>query len=97
MIDFVDIKGVTIENLVPGGVTVNQNYYKNIYFITFIRKGQMKEDTAVRKSFSSSSGQHTSAHTALAMKHFLAQRRITVLDHPPYLSDLAPCDSYSFP
>ena len=31
------------------------------------------------------------------MKQFLADKRITVLEHPPYSPDLAPCDFYLFP
>jgi hypothetical protein len=31
------------------------------------------------------------------MKQFLADKRIPVLDHPPYSPDLAPCDFYLFP
>jgi len=37
------------------------------------------------------------AHNALSAKQFLANKNITVLEHPPYLSDLAPCDFYLFP
>jgi transposase len=37
------------------------------------------------------------AHNALSMKQFLANHIITVLEHPPYSPDLAPCDFYLFP
>jgi len=32
------------------------------------------------------------SHNATIVKQFLAQRKVTVLDHPPYLPDLAPTD-----
>jgi hypothetical protein len=31
------------------------------------------------------------------VKQFLAQQKVTVLDHPPYLPDLAPADYFLFP
>jgi hypothetical protein len=37
------------------------------------------------------------AHSALAMKQFLADKCIPVLKHTHYSVDLAPCDSYLFP
>jgi transposase len=37
------------------------------------------------------------AHTALAVQHFLASKNMTVVSHPPYSSDLAPCDFFLFP
>ncbi|KAG7170299.1 Mariner Mos1 transposase-like 5 [Homarus americanus] len=37
------------------------------------------------------------AHNALSVKQFLANKNITVLEHPPYLLDLTPCDFYLFP
>jgi len=32
------------------------------------------------------------AHNALSVKQLLANKNITVLEHPPYSPDLAPCD-----
>ena len=37
------------------------------------------------------------AHTALSVKHFLASKKITTLNHPLYFPDLAPCDFFLFP
>ena len=37
------------------------------------------------------------AHNALSVKQFLANKNITVLEHPPYSPDLAPCDFSLFP
>jgi len=34
---------------------------------------------------------------ATIVKQFLAQRKLTVLDHPPYSPDLAPADYFLFP
>jgi transposase len=37
------------------------------------------------------------AHNALSVKQFLANKNITVMEHPPYSPDLAPCDFYLSP
>ena len=37
------------------------------------------------------------AHNVLSVKQFLASKNITVLEHPPYSPDLAPCDFFLFP
>jgi transposase len=37
------------------------------------------------------------AHTALAVQHFLASKNMTVISHPHYSPDLAPCDFFLFP
>jgi transposase len=37
------------------------------------------------------------AHNALAVKQFLADKCISVLEHPPNSPDFAPCDCYLFP
>jgi len=37
------------------------------------------------------------AHNALSGKQFLANKNITVLEHPPFSPDPAPCDLYLFP
>jgi len=37
------------------------------------------------------------SHNVTIVKQFLAQRKVTVLDHPPYSPDLAPADYFLFP
>jgi hypothetical protein len=36
------------------------------------------------------------SHTALIVREFLVHNSITVMDHPPYSPDLAPCDFFLF-
>jgi len=36
------------------------------------------------------------SHNATIVKQFLAQRKVTMLDHPPYSPDLAPADYFLF-
>jgi histone-lysine N-methyltransferase SETMAR len=37
------------------------------------------------------------SHNATILKQVLAQRKVIVLDHPPYSPDLAPADYFVFP
>ena len=37
------------------------------------------------------------SHTSLIVRQFLARNYVCVLNHPPYSSDLAPCDLFLFP
>ena len=37
------------------------------------------------------------AHAALSVRQSLATKQVTILYHPPYLPDLAPCDYFLFP
>jgi len=37
------------------------------------------------------------SHNMTIVKQFLAQQKVTVLDQPPYLPDLAPADYFLFP
>jgi histone-lysine N-methyltransferase SETMAR len=37
------------------------------------------------------------AHKVLSVKHFLVQKWITEVEHPPYSPDLAPNDFWLFP
>jgi transposase len=39
---------------------------------------------------------NAAANNALPVKQFLANKNITVLEHPPYSPNLAPCDFYLF-
>jgi len=39
---------------------------------------------------------HAPAHDALRIPQFLAKNSITKMDHPPYSSELAPCDFWLF-
>ena len=37
------------------------------------------------------------AHTAVLTRRFLTNNNMTVVPHPPYSPDLAPCDFFLFP
>ena len=40
---------------------------------------------------------NASSHKCEVVKSFLASEKVKVLNHPPYSSDLSPCDFFLFP
>lgn len=96
LIVFFDIRGVVMVEWVPEGQTVNQHYY--IEVLTRLRERVRKKRPDLWKSNTWMLHQDNApAHTALSVKKFLADKRIPVLEHPPYSPDLAPCDFFLFP
>ena len=78
---------------VPEGQTVNQVYYKEV--LTKLREKVRSRKTEMWKNGSWVLHQDTvPAHNALPIKTFLTTHKITVLEHPPYSPDLAPCDFF---
>jgi len=94
LVIFFDWQGVIHKEFVPEGETINAVYYKGVMerFLNRIRCVRMCEsgDWILLHN-------NTPPHNATIVKQFLAQRKVTVLDHPPYSPDLAPADYFLFP
>ena len=91
LVIFFDWQGVIHREFVPEGETINAVYYKGMMerLLNRIRR--------VRPGMCESgdwflSYDNAPSHNATITKQFLAQRKVTVLDHPPYSPDLAPAD-----
>ena len=88
LIAFFDARGIVHMEFLPHGHTVNQHVYKEILrrLLRSVRekRRELWQDNAP-------------AHNALSIRQFLAERNVTVLDHPPYSPDLAPCDFFCSP
>ena len=95
LIVFFDIKGVILEEWVPDGATVNQHYYKQV--LETLRERVRRKRPQLWENGFILHQDNAPAHSALSVKQFLAEKRITVLEHPPYSPDLAPCDFFLFP
>jgi histone-lysine N-methyltransferase SETMAR len=80
---------------VPSGQTVNQQYY--IEVLTKLRKCERRKRPELWRNGWILHQDNVPAHNALSVKQFLANKNITVLEHPPYSPDLAPCNFYLFP
>ena len=96
LIVFFDVRGIMHREFVPPGQTVNQEFYLEV-----LRR--LREN--VRKKFPElwRSGDwflhhdKALAHTALSVTQYLGSPGWTVVPHPPYSQDLAPCDFFLFP
>jgi len=93
---FFDWQGVIHKEFVPEGETINAVYYKGVIerLLNRIRR--------VRPGMCESGDwfllhHNASFHNAAIVYQFLAQQKVTVLEHPPYLPDLAPADYFLFP
>ncbi len=81
---------------VPEGQTVNQTYYLKV--LATLRERVCKKRPELWKNKLRILHLHNApAHAALSMKHHLITRGTPVLEHMPYLPDLAPCDFFLFP
>ena len=75
------------------GETVNQTFYKDVL------ERLQKRVQRVRRDIADDWVLHhdnAPAHTALSIREFLVKKTISVLPHPPYSPDLAPCDFYLY-
>ena len=96
MIVFFDIRSVTYIDWVPECQTVNQVYYKSV--LTTLRESVRRKRPDMWKNASWILHQDNApAHNALSAKRYLAKNNISVMEHPPYSPDLAPCDFFLFP
>ena len=91
---FFDWQGVIHKEFVREGETINAVYYKGGMerLLNRIRR--------VRPSMCESGDwfllHNTPSHNATIVKQFLAQRKVSVLDHPSYSPDLEPADYFLF-
>ena len=92
---FFDWQGVIHKESVLEGETINPVYYKGVM------ERLLNRIRCVRPGMCESGDwfllhDDTPSHNVTIIKQFLAQRKVTVLDHPPYSLDLAPADYFLF-
>ncbi|GFU94304.1 uncharacterized protein TNCV_3938061 [Trichonephila clavipes] len=71
------------------GQTVNQHYYIEV-LKRLHEKNRKKKKIRILES-------DVPVHTAISIKQFLPSKNISELGHPPYSTDLSPCDFFIFP
>ena len=90
---FFNIRGIVDVDWGPEGQTVNQVYYKEV--LTNLREWVRRRRPEMWKNSSWVLHQDNApARNALSGKMFSTKHKITVLQHPPYSPDLAPCDFF---
>ena len=92
---FFNSSGPVVQVPCPSGHTVTDRFYKN----SVLKK--VKEFYNKKWPSKGWSGVHllhdnTSSHKCEVVKSLLASEKVKVLNHPPYSSDLSPCDFYFF-
>lgn len=96
IIVFFDVRGIVHREFVPPGETVNQKFYLDV-----LRR--LREDVRRKRPELWQAGDwflhhdNAPAHTALRVTHYLTSQGWSVVPHPPYSPDLAPCDFFLFP
>jgi len=95
LVIFFDWQGVIHKQFVPEGETINAVYYK------VVMERLLNRIRRVRPGMCESGDwfllhDNAPSHNATILKQFLVQRKVTVLDHPPYSPDLAPTDYVLF-
>lgn len=96
LIAFFDNDGIIHQEFVPVGQTVNAAFYEEV-LTRLLRRIRRVRPQLSRTGQWVLLHDNAPAHSAIRVRQFLAQRGVTVLDHPPYSPDLAPADFFLFP
>ena len=88
-------EGVTIKVPVKKGKSITGKYYKDVVLKKLKKYYQKCPATGFKHVCLLYV--NTPAHTSAIVTAFLKKEKVTVLPHPPYFPDLAPCDFFWFP
>jgi len=81
---FFDVQGTVMAEWIPSGQTVNQRYYTEV--LTKLRERVRRKLPELWRNGWILHQDNAPAHNSLSVKQFLANRNITVLEHPPPLA-----------
>lgn len=93
---FFNSRGETVQVAIPRGRTVTGKLYQQLVMKKFekiVKKS--RPSLGLRKL--ALLHDNAPAHTSKETVQFLKKKGLTVLPHPPYSPDLAPCDFFLFP
>ena len=93
---FFSCDGLAVQIPVPNGKSVTGRYYRDVVLKKLKKYYQKRRPVS---GFRHVRLLHDNApsHTSELVKQFLKSEKVTVLPHPPYSPDLAPCDFFVFP
>jgi len=88
---FYDSKGIIHHEFVPEGQTVTRSFYLSALESLWKRIRRVRPECSAPDSWFLL---HDNAlvHRAVAVQEFLTRKQVCVLNHPPYSTDLSPCD-----
>ena len=81
---------------VKKGKSITGKYYKDIV-LKKLKKYYQKRRPAIGFKHVRLLHDNAPPHTSAIVTAFLKKEKVTVLPHPPYSPDLAPCDCFLFP
>ena len=96
LVIFFEWQGVIHKEFVPEGETINAVYYKGVMERLLNRVRRVRSGKCESGDWFLLHN-NVPSHNATIVKQFLAQWKVTVLDHPPHSPDLAPADYFLFP
>jgi hypothetical protein len=96
LIAFFDSDGIVHKEFVPTGQTVNSAFYEEV-LKWLLRRIHHVQPELHRTGQWMLLHDNAPAHCAIRVHQFLAQRVVTVLDHPPYSPDMETADFFLFP
>ena len=89
-------EGIVHREFVPPGMTVNADFYCDV--LRRLRENvRRKRPQKWRNQNLIIHHDNAPAHRSFKVSQFLAKNNKTVITHPPYSPDLAPCDFFLFP
>ena len=91
-----DNKGPIIQITVPKGKTVTAKYYRDVV-LRKLKKVYKRRRPQTGLKYLRLLHDNAPAHKARIVTEFLKAEKVTVLPHPAYSPDLAPCDFFLFP
>ncbi|UYV68686.1 PGBD5 [Cordylochernes scorpioides] len=94
IIVFFDIREIIHCEFVPQGQTVNSAFYLEV--LRRLKRGIARVRIDIKDTVKLHHDNATN-YTAFIITNFLARSNTSVIPHPPYSLDLAPCDFFLFP
>jgi len=96
LICFFDQEGIVNREFVPPGMTVNADFYCDVLRRLRENVRRKRPQKWQNQNLINHHG-NAPAHKSFKVSQFLAKNNMTVIPHPPYSPDLAPCDFFLFP
>jgi len=96
LICFFDQEGIVHREFVPPGMTVSADFYCDV--LRRLRENvRRKRPQKWQNQNLIIHHDNAPAHRSFKVSQFLAKNNMTMVPHPPYSPDLAPCDFFLFP
>jgi hypothetical protein len=96
LVTFFDCEGIVYKEFFPPVQAVHQHYYLEI-LKRLMKQVRQKRPERWRNHDWFLDHENAPANTTFSLQRFLVAKNMAVIPHPPYSSDLDPCDFFMFP